>query len=191
MNSRHVLILKGSPRKQGNSSLLAEQVAAGAREAGAAVEVFDLHDMAIRPCDACDFCQGTGVCVLDDDMQRLYPRLRQADAIVLASPIYWFTLSAQMKACIDRWYALEGGSEHALAGKEIGVVLAYGDSDPFTSGAINAIRTLQDIFRYERATIVDYVYGSASGPGEIARRPELLARAYALGQRLGRGPDRG
>ncbi len=188
MNPRRVLILNGSPRKQGNSSLLAEQVAAGAREAGATVEVFDLHEMEIRPCDACDFCQGTGVCVLDDDMQLLYPRLREADAILLASPIYWFTLSAQMKACIDRWYALEGAGEHALAGKEIGVVLAYADSDPFTSGAVNAIRTLQDIFRYERATIVDFVYGTASEPGDIARQPEVLARARALGQRLGRGP---
>ena len=108
MNERRILILKGSPRKRGNSAILADQVAAGAAEAGAAVESFDLHGMDIRPCDNCDFCQGSGECVINDDMQLLYPKLLEADAIVIASPIYWFTVSAQMKLCIDRWYALEG-----------------------------------------------------------------------------------
>lgn len=187
MNPRRILILKGSPRKKGNSATLADQVAAGAEEAGATVEIFDLHGMDIRPCDGCDFCQGSGECVINDDMQLLYPVLRQADAIVIASPIYWFTISAQTKLCIDRWYAIEGAGGNALAGKEIGIVLTYGDSDPFTSGAINAIRTLQDIFRYEKAKIAGIVYGSASQPGEIAGQPEVMQRAYALGQRLGKG----
>jgi multimeric flavodoxin WrbA len=187
MNARRILILKGSPRKQGNSAVLADRVAAGAGEAGAVVESFDLHDLDIRPCDSCDFCQGSGECVINDDMQLLYPKLAEADAIVIASPIYWFTISAQTKLCIDRWYALEGGAGHALAGKEIGIVLAYGDTDPFTSGAINAIRMFQDIFRYERAEIAGVVYGSASQPGEIAGQPELMQRAYALGQRLANG----
>jgi multimeric flavodoxin WrbA len=187
MTQRRILILKGSPRKKGNSATLAGQVAAGAGEAGAIVESFDLHDMDIRPCDGCDFCQGSGECVIADDMQTLYPKLREADGIVIASPIYWFTVSAQVKALLDRWYALEGAEEHALAGKEFGVVLVYGDSDPFSSGAVNAIRMFQDIFRYEQATIAGFVYGSASQPGEIAAQAELMQRAYALGQRLATG----
>ena len=187
MSQRRILILKGSPRKRGNSATLADQVATGAEEAGATVESFDLHGMDIRACDGCGFCQGSGECVIADDMQSLYPKLREADAIVIASPIYWFTVSAQVKLCIDRWYALEGAGEAALAGKEIGVVLTYGDSDPYTSGAINAIRMFQDIFRYERAEIVGFVYGSASQPGEVQSEPELMQRAYALGRRLGKG----
>jgi multimeric flavodoxin WrbA len=187
MNPRRILILKGSPRKRGNSATLAERVAAGASETGATVESFDLHGMEIRPCDSCDFCQGTGECVLNDDMQTLYPKLREADAIVIASPIYWFTINAQVKACIDRWYALEGAGEGALAGKEFGIVLTYGDSDPYSSGAINAIRMFQDIVRYEKASLADLIYGSASAPGEIAAQTELMQRAYALGQRLAKG----
>jgi multimeric flavodoxin WrbA len=187
MNQRRILILKGSPRKRGNSATLAERVAAGAGEAGATVESFDLHDMDIRPCDGCDFCQGSGECVIADDMQSLYPKLRDADGIVIASPIYWFTVSAQVKVLIDRWYALEGASEHALAGKEFGIVLTYGDSDPYSSGAVNAIRMFQDICRYERAEIVGFVYGSATQPGEIQAQAELMQRAYALGQRLAAG----
>jgi len=189
MNERRILILKGSPRKEGNSSILADQVAAGASAAGAAVESFDLHGMDIRPCDNCDFCQGSGECVINDDMQLLYPKLLEADGIVIASPIYWFTVSAQMKLCIDRWYALEGAKSSALAGKEIGIVLAYADSDPFTSGAVNAIRTLQDIFRYQKAEIAGMVYGSATQPGEIQAQAEVLQRAYALGQRLATGGE--
>ena len=117
MSNKQILILKSSPRKRANSSILADQVAAGARDAGAAVESFDLHSLNIRPCDACDFCQGAAECVINDDMQMLYPKLRAADAIVVASPIYWFTLSAQAKLCIDRWYALEG-SRRQRAGRQ-------------------------------------------------------------------------
>jgi multimeric flavodoxin WrbA len=187
MSQRRVLVLKGSPRKKGNSAVLADRLATAAAEAGAAVESFDLPEMEIRPCDACDFCQGSGECVINDDMQTLYPKLLGADAIVIASPVYWFTVSAQTKAFIDRWYALEGSTPNALAGKEIGIVLTYADSDPFTSGAINAMRTFQDIFRYQKASIVGFVYGSASEPGEIRDQAEVMQRAYALGQRLGAG----
>ena len=186
--SKFVLVLKASPRKKGNSSILADQVAAGAEAAGARVESLDLHTMDIRPCDACDFCQGTGngLCTIDDDMQRLYPKLREATGIVIASPIYWFTLNAQAKLCIDRWYALEGPGGSALTGKQFGILLTYGDTDPYTSGAINAIHTFQDMARYIKADIVGIVYGSASQAGEIQNQPALLERAFQLGQQLGK-----
>jgi multimeric flavodoxin WrbA len=189
MSGKQILVLKGSPRKRANSSILADQVAAGAKDAGAAVESFDLHSLTIRPCDACDFCQGAAAaeCVINDDMQMLYPKLRAADGIVIASPIYWFTLSSQAKLCIDRWYALEGPDGSALAGKQFGIVLTYGDTDPYTSGAINAIRTFQDMCRYIRADIAGIIYGSASAAGEIQSQQKLLERAYQLGQRLGKG----
>ena len=88
MGQAKVLIVKGSPRARGNSASLAEQVAAGARDAGAQVEEVYLHGLDIRPCDGCDFCQGEADmgCVIEDDMQLLYPKIREADAIVYASP---------------------------------------------------------------------------------------------------------
>ncbi|MDD4051702.1 MAG: flavodoxin family protein [candidate division Zixibacteria bacterium] len=186
MNSRRIIILKGSPRKKGNSSILADRLAAGAKEAGATVESFDLHKMNIGACDACDICKGDGdrQCIIDDDMQILYPKLRAADAIVIASPIYWFTMSAQTKLCIDRWYVLEGPQGSALKGKDIGILLTYGDTDPYSSGGINAIRTFQDIFRYIKAEIVGIIYGSALGEGDILNQPELLEQAYQLGAKL-------
>jgi multimeric flavodoxin WrbA len=186
-----IVIVKGSPRRQGNSAILAEQVAAGAEAAGAAVESFYLHGMDIQPCDACDSCQGVEAidCVIEDDMQLLYPKLRAADAIVYASPVYWFTVSAQLKLFMDRcygmWRDIDGSEEHVLAGKRIGVLLTYAGDDPFDSGAINAIRMFQDAFDYVPAEIVDIVYGYASDVGEIRKNEDVMQKAYDLGQKLG------
>ena len=165
--------------------LVAEEAAEGAKAAGAEVESFTLHNMDIRPCDACDTCQETGVCVLMDDMQILYPKLRKADAILIASPIYWFTMSAQTKVFIDRWYALESPQGNALKGKQFGILLTYGDTDPYSSGAINAIRTFQDMMRYIGGHIAGILYGTAMKIGEVKSNSELLERAYKLGQKLG------
>jgi multimeric flavodoxin WrbA len=171
--SKSILILKGSPREKGNSAVLAERVFNGAQEAGAKVEDVYLHDMDIRPCDACDFCQEGDVgCVVKDDMQALYPKLRQADVIVISSPIYWFTITAQMKLCIDRWYALQSPEGNELKGKQLGVVLVYGDTDLYTSGGINGL------------DMVEVVHGTAEDLGDAEKQPELMERAYKLGQKL-------
>lgn len=182
---KYVLVFKGSPRQNGNSSSLADRAVEGAKAAGASVEVFSLHTMNIRPCDACDTCQETGVCVLKDDMQLLYPKLTRADAIIIASPIYWFTINAQTKLFIDRWYGLESPNGNALKGKQFGVLLTYGDTDPYSSGAINAIRTFQDMLRYIGANIRGLVYGTALDVGDVQKQPELMERAYRLGEKLG------
>jgi multimeric flavodoxin WrbA len=183
--SQSILILKGSPREKGNSATLADQIYAGATKAGAQVESVYLHGMNIQPCDGCDVCQeGYEGCIIEDDMQSLYPKLTAADVIVIASPIYWFTFSAQTKLCIDRWYALEGEGGSALQGKNLALVLVYGDSDLYTSGGINAIRTFESIARYLEMEIVGMVYGTANELGEVEQNPELMAKAYQLGERL-------
>jgi multimeric flavodoxin WrbA len=115
----------------------------------------------------------------------LYPKLQAADAIVIASPIYWFTMSAQTKLFIDRWYALESPQGNVLKGKQFGILLTYGDTDPYSSGAINAIRTFQDMMRYIGGQIAGIVYGTAMDIGDVAKQPELMERAFMLGQKLG------
>jgi multimeric flavodoxin WrbA len=142
--------------------------------------------MDISPCDACDICQDETEtdCIVNDDMTELYPKLREADALVIASPVYWFTLSAQTKLFMDRCYALGSPKGYALKGKRIGIALTYGDSDPFNSGAVNALRTFQDAYNYIGAEIVGMVYGSASDPGEIRGNQAVMDEAYQLGRRL-------
>jgi len=188
MSPKRVLIVNGSPRRRGNSVLLAEQVAVGAREAGAEVETVTTQGMDVQPCTACEACKGTeeGDCIIQDDMQSLYPRIRSADVIVIATPVYWFTMSAQAKLFIGRFYALiDTARGNLLTGKRFAFVLTYGDSDPFTSGAINAIRAFQDMCRYLEAEIVGFVYGTASDEGEIQSQKDLLEEARRLGRKLG------
>jgi multimeric flavodoxin WrbA len=184
----NVLVVIGSPRTNGNSASLAKQVAAGAKESGAKVETVFLQRLNIRPCMACDACRKKVKkdCIIKDDMKVLYPKIKAADAIVIASPIYWFTISAQTKLFIDRWYALGGDDGYDLAGKKFAIVLAYADADPFTSGAVNALRTFQDAFKFIGAELVGTVYGSAWKAGEIRKNQVLMEAAYALGKKIAR-----
>lgn len=181
-----VVSIHGSPRVNGNSAILAERVEAGAREAGAEVIPFTLHSMDIHACSACDGCRGstTDECVVDDDMQAIYRVLRDADGLILASPIYWFAVSGQMKVFLDRCYALGGPEGSQLSGKRIAIALTYEDADPFRSGAVNALRSFQDMFAYVDAPIVGTVYGTAAQAGEIASNADLLTAAEKLGRKL-------
>jgi multimeric flavodoxin WrbA len=184
--AKNIMVVVGSPRKKGNSATLAAEVVQGAREEGAKVESVFLHRLDIRPCTACDSCRRklSKDCVIQDDMRRLYPKLMAADAIVIASPIYWFTVSAQTKLFMDRWYALGGEGGYALAGKKFGVVLSYADADPFVSGAVNALRTFQDVFNYLGCELVGSVYGSAWKAGEIRGNETVMKAAYELGRTI-------
>ncbi|MFH2040185.1 MAG: flavodoxin family protein [Chloroflexota bacterium] len=183
---KNILILKGSPRQKGNSNILADQVAEGANQAGALVESVRLHGLDIRPCDACDSCIETGVCVLKDDMQPIYSKLLAADALVLSSPIYWFTYSAQLKTCIDRWYSVWNYKKDLFKSKPVGIVLTYGDSDLYNSGGINAIHSFETMFRFLQADIFGIVHASLDGEGEALQHPELLEQARLLGVKLAR-----
>jgi len=185
---KQILILKGSPREKGNSAVLADRLATGAAESGAQVESFYLHSLDIRPCDACELCKEPGSgCVIEDDMQLLYPKLAAADAIVLASPIYWFTFSAQLKLCMDRWYAFQSSKWQELQEKPFGIILTYGDTDLYTSGAINAIHTFESMARFLHGRLAGIVHASLNDAGEAEQNPVVMEQAYRLGQQLARG----
>ena len=181
-----VLILLASPRKKGNSAALAEEIAAGAESKGAAVESLFLHGMKIAPCQSCYACQkkGSKGCAIDDDMQAIYPKLIEAHAWVIASPVFWFTMSAQAKLFMDRCFALPCYGADAFSKKRIGIAMSYGDMDPFASGCVNALRTFQDTFRYVGSDIVGMVYGSAMEAGEIRSNEPVMKQARELGEKL-------
>ncbi|HUT32100.1 MAG TPA: flavodoxin family protein [Planctomycetota bacterium] len=183
---REVLILLGSPRKRGNSALLAAEAAKGAKAAGANVETVYLQGLDIKACTACNACQKKNAkgCVIRDDMRGLYPKLTQADALLFASPVYWANMSAQMKTLMDRCYALATPSGHAFAGKRVGIVLAYGAPDVFSSGGVNALRAFQDSFNFIGAKIAGMVHGMAWQPGDVKKNPALLKEARGLGEAL-------
>ena len=186
-NHSSILVVQGSPRKKGNSIALAEQIVRGAESIGATIERIYLHDKNISPCQACYACQrpDSSGCAIDDEMQPIYKKLIDAKCWIIASPVYWFTMSAQTKLFMDRGlFALFGYKKDVLAGKRIAIAMSYGDTDAFNSGCVNALRTFQDAFRYAGATIVGMVYGSAEKPGEIKTNQSLMDQAEALGKKL-------
>ena len=184
--NKQVLVILGSPRKKGNSSTLAARISRGAKSAGAEVETLFLQDLKISPCRGCDTCKkdDSKGCAINDDMQEIYRKLIKADAWVIASPVYWFTMSAQTKIFMDRCYALPAYAENPFAGKRIAIAMSYGDIDAVKSGCVNALRTFQDAFRYTRSKIVGMVYGSAMKAGEIVNNKALMREAEELGKLL-------
>ena len=103
---KKVLILAGSPRKNGNSAALCQEFARGAKEACNDVELIYLRDKKIGYCFACYYCKDhDGVCVIKDDMAEILDKMNAADIIVMASPVYFYSIDAQMKALIDRTVA--------------------------------------------------------------------------------------
>ncbi|MGD8521169.1 MAG: flavodoxin family protein [Desulfobacterales bacterium] len=183
---RKILVLYSSPRKKGNSAALANQIVKGAESAGANVESVHLNTMNISACQACYACrkEDSNGCAIDDDMQTIYPKLVACDTWVIASPVYWFSMSAQTKLFMDRCFALLAYDNNPFAGKRVGIAMSYGDSDPFNSGCVNALRAFQDSFQYVGAKIIGMVYGSAEAPGEIKSNTELMRRAEELGKKL-------
>lgn len=100
--SKKVLILSGSPRKGGNSDILCDEFARGALEAGHEVEKIRVAEKNIGYCRACYACRGTGVCAIKDDMSEIMQKMIDCDVMVLASPVYFYSIDAQLKAVIDR-----------------------------------------------------------------------------------------
>jgi multimeric flavodoxin WrbA len=184
--AKKVLVLLGSPRRRGNSAILADQISKGAKSAKAKVETIYLHGRNIAPCKACFTCQkkGSTGCAIQDDMQDIYLKLTEADAWVIASPVYWFTMSAQTKIFMDRCFGLPAYHKDPFRGKRIAIAMTYGDKDPFASGCVNALRTFQDGYGYTESTIFGMVYGSAMDAGQIRSNDTVMQEAFDLGRRL-------
>jgi multimeric flavodoxin WrbA len=100
---KNIVVINGSPRENGNSVRLSKETVRGALESGSIIEIFNLQKLNLNPCNACDACRKTNSrgCLIKDDMQIIYSKLKAADAIVISSPVYWFSLSAQTKTFID------------------------------------------------------------------------------------------
>jgi multimeric flavodoxin WrbA len=180
----------GSPRKDGNSELLLREAIRGVEESGPPVQIFELNLMNVMPCQNCGGCESTGECVYDDDMTQIYDSIRTADRIILASPIFFFALSAQTKGMIDRcqcfWcekYLLKKPlpeGPHGRKGllllvggmkKEIGIQCAEASAKAFfRTVSVPAHKTLS--------------YLEIDAKGAILKHPAALQEAYEAGKEL-------
>jgi multimeric flavodoxin WrbA len=116
-----VLGIYGSPRKGGNSDQLLDSALEGAKSAGAEVLRIYARDLTMSGCIECGGCDETGECVVEDDMQKVYPLLKEADVIFLSSPIFFYSVTAQLKALIDRGQALWAEKMLAKSPEEQGI----------------------------------------------------------------------
>lgn len=139
--SKNIVVVTGSPRANGNSEILADAFIEGARHNGNSVTVFHAGRMNIKGCLDCKYCfSHEGECVQKDDMQAVYPALSRADILVFASPIYWYGLSSQIKALIDRMFA---GCVKPYPITSIALLITYGDTD--TKAAVPVISHFEAI----------------------------------------------
>lgn len=104
----NILVLNGSPRPNGNTSALVEAFTEGAKEAGHRVTVIQVGGKKIAGCLGCEYChsRGNGACIQNDDMKEVYDALKEAEMLVLASPVYYYTFSGQLQCTIHRTYAI-------------------------------------------------------------------------------------
>ena len=116
-----VLGIVCSPRRGGNTEVLIDEALASAKEQGAEVELVSIARMNIAPCDGCESCATSGKCHIDDDMQQIYSKLLDADGIIFGTPVYFWDVSAQAKALIDRTFVFRKG--HQLRNKVAGAVV--------------------------------------------------------------------
>lgn len=107
-NGMKILVLTGSPRKDGNSNMLASRFIAGATEAGHEIFRFDAAQSDVHPCIACNSCGMDGPCIFQDDFETVRKYIIPADMVVFATPMYYFGISSQLKTVIDRFYAING-----------------------------------------------------------------------------------
>lgn len=125
-NIMKIVVLTGSPRRNGNSAYLAEQFIKGAKERGHEVFRFDCAFRHVAPCRACNSSGMDGPCVIKDDFDELRPHLIEADMVVFATPMYYFGISAQMKSVIDRFYAINGQVKSSP--KKAALLMTYADT---------------------------------------------------------------
>lgn len=101
---KNVLVISSTPRVEGNSEIIAKEFARGAEKAGNHVDFVTLRDYKLNYCMGCDACRKLGKCVHKDGMEELHDKLRKADVIMLATPVYFYSMSGQLKVFIDRLY---------------------------------------------------------------------------------------
>jgi multimeric flavodoxin WrbA len=185
----NVLGILGSPRRGGNTEILLDEALRGANDRGGACEKVVLRDLKIQPCLEIYKCTEAGVCAIRDDMQELFPRIVQAERIIFASPIFFYSVSAVAKAMIDRCQSL-WVKKYIL---QLPVSPVPGRLGAFISVGATQGKKLFDGAKLTMKYFfdaIDVVYShellvrGVDAKGEVGNRPEALQGAYDLGSRL-------
>lgn len=185
----NILIFNGSPRRRGNTDLLLAKIEEGIQQAGQKAEQISLAHLAIHPCTGCGHCEIEGQCIIKDDMTPLYDKIEAAHRIVVGSPIYFYGVTAQAKAFVDRCQALWSRKyllgkirperEH-LRGYLVSAAASAGGK--VFDGARMTLRYAYDAmdFTYSGELLVQGV----DSKGSVAEKNEVMEEAFRLGQEI-------
>ncbi len=168
-----------SPRSGGNTEILVHKALESAEKEGAEVEAWSVAGKDLKPCDHCLSCIKTGQCHIKDDMQALYPKMIEADGIVLGSPVYFWSITAQAKTVIDRTYALRRPTNR-LEGKVGGAIAVAG-----RRGQVEALTVMNNFFLGQGMIPAGLgVDGRGSEKGDIEKDERAMTGAAGLGRRI-------
>ncbi len=181
----NVLVLHGSPRRNGSSDTLVKHFLQGLKAGGRnRLKEFYANDLNIRPCQGCLTCaeRGNNTCAIDDDMQAVYSAFVDADIVVWATPMYWGYMTAQLKTVLDRMEALACGPEENWKGKTFVVIITY---HYHYQSTVAFFERITPFFGVKLHTIV-YHSLSKDGRGDVhaSNCKEKLEEAFALGKDL-------
>lgn len=189
MNMANIVAVYGSPRRQGNTALLLKRSVQGARDVGAVVDEIVLRDLKISPCLEIYGCLKDGRCVIQDDFQGIYDRLLAADGMMLASPIFFYTVSAHTKILMDRcqslWvkkYWIEKAPKGQGVPKRKGLFISVGATKGkrLFEGALLSMRYFFDVL--DMTLWKSLLYRGMDFEGDVSKRPECLDEAYDTGK---------
>ncbi len=189
-----VLGIACSPRPQGNTEFLVREALNSAKESGAEkIELISLANKKILPCDGCDCCLETGECIIDDDMQEIYPKLLAADGIIIGSPVYMWGICGLAKVFIDRTYCLAAshlaivpdpetrarikGRGKDLRGKVGGIIVVTA-----RVGGTTVVNQVSDFFRAHRMVEAGSAIALAHHKGEASKDAQGLSEARWTGR---------
>lgn len=184
--------ISGSPRSGGNSDILLDEALKGARSAGAITEKIDINGLEYRPCQECGGCDINGKCVIRDGMRVIYEKFEEQDAFIVASPIFFGSLSAQLKAMIDRFqcgwiskYVLRKAASARKRRKGAFICVSGSDRPEYFENA-------RQIIKLFFATLdIDYAgelyCGGVNTKGSVIEKLDVMKKAFDLGLALVKG----
>jgi multimeric flavodoxin WrbA len=186
-----ILAIYGSPRRKGNTSLLLKKAVEGATEAGSEVEELVLRDLKMSPCLEIYGCKESGRCVINDDFQTVYDKLLACQGLMLASPIFFYTVSAHTKILMDRcqslwvkrhWVENAPVEERRLTRKGLFISAGATKGKRLFDGTLLSIRYFFDVLDMELSQSL--LYRSLDFEGDVVKHPEYLEEAYQAGKEL-------
>ena len=181
-----VIAIVGSPRKNGNTNSVVQQILKGAADAGAETRTFLLNEMNYKGCQGCGYCKSHEKCKLEDDLTELFDEMVRADGVVFGSPIYFGQFTGQMRLFLDRCYSLINAdfSSRVPAGKKAVIVGSQGMPDPTAYSGVFAEFEGQ-ISRFAGMEVKDKLIAAGYGaPGEVKNNEELMLKAENTGLNL-------